>query len=368
MIKNSIAKSRREFLKAGTALGLGSLALHRPLKAQPTYQWKMVTTWPKNFPGLGTGAENLAKRISTLSQGRIQVRVFGAGELVPATGVFDAVSRGTAELGHGAPYYWKGKHPATSFFAAIPFGLNAMEMTAWIKFGGAQKLWDELYSSFGVLGRSSGSTGAQMGGWFKRPINSIADFKGLKMRIPGLGGDVLRNLGVTVVQLSGGEIFQALQTGNIDATEWVGPYNDLAFGLQQVSKLYYGPGWHEPGTIIECLMNKKAFESLPKDLQAVVHAACDAASDDMISEFTFRNSLALETLVSKHQVQVKEFSPEILKKLSEVSKQVIDGLAAADPFTKKVFESFLQFRKQAMSWSKVGEESLAKARFVNWTH
>jgi TRAP-type mannitol/chloroaromatic compound transport system substrate-binding protein len=352
---------RREFL---TTASVASAAIVAPqwASAQTSLQWKMVTTWPKNFPGLGTGAESLARKIESLSGGRLKVRVFGAGELVPPMGVFDAVSRGTVEMGHGAAYYWKGKHEASQFFAAIPFGMNAVEMNAWLKFGGGQKLWEELYASFGLVGFAAGNTGVQMGGWFNKEIKSPADFKGLKMRMPGLGGDVLRSLGCTVVNLAGGEIFQALQTGSIDATEWVGPYNDLAFGLQQISKFYYFPGWHEPGTTIEAMINKKAFDALSKDLQAIVREACAAAHDEMLAEMTLRNASALETLIQKHKVQLRRFSDETLKQLEGKSQEVVRAIAAKDSFTKKVFDSFLNARRQSMLWSKNGEEAFAASR------
>ena len=196
--------------------------------------------------------------------------MYGAGELVPAFEVFDAVSRGTAEMGHGAAYYWKGKSEAAQFFAAVPFGMNAQEMNAWFYYGGGLELWREIYAPFGLMPAPAGNTGVQMGGWFNKEINRLDDLKGLKMRIPGLGGEVLRRAGGTPVNLPGGEIFTALQTGAIDATEWVGPYNDLAFGLHKAAKYYYYPGWHEPGTTLEAIVNKQAFDALPKDLQSIV--------------------------------------------------------------------------------------------------
>ena len=227
------------------------------------FEWKMVTSWPKNFPGLGAGANHLGRTLEAMSGGRIKVRVYGAGELVPPLGVFDAVSRGTAELGHSAAYYWKGKHEATQFFAAVPFGLTATEMNGWLRYGGGQELWDELYGQFDLKPFSAGNTGVQMGGWFNREITSTADFSGLKMRMPGLGGEVLSRLGAAISNIPGGEIFQALKTGVIDATEWAGPYNDLAFGFHQAADYYYWPGWHEPGTTIEAMVNKPAFDELP---------------------------------------------------------------------------------------------------------
>ena len=236
---------------------------------QKTYKWKLVTTWPKNYPGLGTAPENFAKKVEAMSGGRIQIKVFGAGQLVPAFEVFDAVSQGTAEVGHGAAYYWTGKSKATGFFTSVPFGLNAQEMNGWLHYGGGLELWRELYSPFNLIPFAGGSTGVQMAGWFNREINSMEDIKGLKMRIPGLGGDVITRAGGVSVTMPGGELYTSMQTGVIDATEWVGPYNDLAFGFHQVAKYYYYPGWHEPGPVLELIVNKDAYATLPEDLSLI---------------------------------------------------------------------------------------------------
>ena len=234
-----------------------------------TINWKMVTTWPKNFPGLGTGAEFLANKINQMSGGRLVVKVYGANELVPAFEVFDAVSSGTAQMGHGAAYYWKGKVPEAQFFGAVPFGMNANEMNAWLYHGGGLELWQETYKPFGLKPLPAGQTGVQMGGWFNKEVNTTEDIKGLVMRIPGLAGEVLSRAGGTPQVLPGAELFTALQTGTIDATEWVGPYNDLAFGLYQAAQFYYYPGWHEPTACLEAIINQQAFDALPEDLQAV---------------------------------------------------------------------------------------------------
>ncbi len=250
--------------------------------APKTYTWKMVTAWPKNYPGLGTGAERIAERITALSGGRLTVKVYAAGELVPALEVFDSVSRGTAEMGHGAAYYWRGKVPAAQFFTSIPFGLSTQEMNAWLNKGGGQQLWEEAYAPFGVLPLAAGNSGMQMGGWFNKEINSLQDLRGLKIRTPGLGGEVLTRLGATTVNLPGGEIFTALQTGAIDATDWVSPYNDLAFGLHKAARYYYYPAWQEPQAVIEMLVSKKAFEALPADLQAIVREVALASNQAML--------------------------------------------------------------------------------------
>ncbi|WP_369599998.1 TRAP transporter substrate-binding protein [Hahella sp. SMD15-11] len=330
--------------------------------AQETYQWKLVTSWPKNFPGLGEAPERFAKEVERMSNGRLKIKVYGAGELVPALEVFDAVSRGTAEMGHAAAYYWKGKVPAAQFFATVPFGLTAQELNAWIMYGGGMELWKEVYAPFGVIPFLGGNTGVQMGGWFNKEINSLDDLKGLKMRIPGLGGEVLQRAGGTPVQLPGGEIFTALQTGTIDATEWVGPYNDLAFGLHKAAKYYYYPGWHEPGTSLEFTVNKKAFESLPSDLQAIIEVATRMVNQDMLDEYTARNQSALDELVNKHGVVVKKFPDEVLKELETLSRQTLDELAAKDPMTKKVYESYKAFRANVVKYHHISEQAYINAR------
>jgi len=332
------------------------------------FDWKMVTTWPANFPGLGTGAESLARMIERTSGGRIRIRVYGAGELVPALEVFDAVRNGTAQMGHGAAYYWKGKHEATQFFAATPFGMNAQERNAWMYYGGGLRLWQQLYEDkfsegqFGLVPHPAGNTGIQMGGWFNREINSLGDLQGLKMRIPGLGGEVLRRAGGTPVNLPGGEIFTALKTGSIDATEWVGPYNDLAFGLYQAAKYYYYPGWHEPGSTMEAIFNKAALNELPDDLRQLVFTACRAVNDDMLAEFTARNNEALAVLVEDHGVELRLFPDEVLRRLHALSLEVIGELAAADPYVQQVWASQQAFLKQARAWHDVSEFAYYRAR------
>ena len=365
---------RRDFL--GTA-GAGALLTggvlsgcgqeSTPQKAasaapEETIEWKMVTTWPKNFPGLGTGANNLARLIGEMSGGRLKVKVYGAKELVPPFEVFDAVSSGTAEMGHGAAYYWKGKSEAAQFFAAVPFGMTAQEMNAWLYYGGGMELWEEVYAPFGVVPAAAGNSGLQMGGWFNKEINGVADLQGLKMRIPGLGGEVLKRAGGTPVNLPGGEIFTSLQSGTIDATEWVGPYNDLAFGLYKAAQYYYYPGWHEPGTTIECMYNRQAFEALPADLQSIVSSACRVANADMLAEYTARNNTALQTLVNEHNVDVREFPRPVLDKLRTISEEVVAEIAAQDALSAKVYESYQTFRKQVVAWHDISERTSLNVR------
>lgn len=355
---------RREWLRAGgiATLGAGLAACGaRPSAeraapvSQPIRQWKMVTTWPANFPGLGSGATRLAELITKASAGRIVVKVLAAGELVPAFETFDAVSRGTAELGHGASYYWKGKAAAAPFFCAIPFGMNAQEMNGWLYYGGGLELWRQLYAPFNLVPFPAGNTGVQAAGWFNREINSVQDLAGLKMRIPGLGGEVMARVGATPVNLPGGELFQALQSGTIDAAEWVGPYNDLAFGLHRVAKYCYMPGWQEPGPTLECIINKDAFEALPEDLQLIVEVCCRAVNDSMLAEFTARNQQALETLVDEHQVQFRTLPGSVIAALRQATAEVIAEITARDAFAHTVWTSYSRFQRSAWNWHRLSE-------------
>ncbi len=329
---------------------------------QKTFKWKMVTTWPKNFPVLGTAPERFAKNVEAMSNGRIKIRVYGAGELVPAMEVFDAVSRGTAELGHGGAYYWKGKIPEAQFFTTVPFGFTAQEMNGWLHYGGGIELWRELYAKFGLEPLAAGNSGVQMGGWFNKEINSMDDLKGLKMRIPGLGGEVFQRAGGVPVMLPGGEVFTALQTGAIDATEWVGPYNDLAFGFFKAAKYYYYPGWHEPGATLEMMINQKAMAELPADLQAIVRVAARECNQDMLDEFTARNASSLETLVTEHKVELRPYPQAVLDELQALSAQVVEEEANKTEMGKKVYASFKAFRDSIAKYHDITERAYINAR------
>ncbi|WP_343351771.1 TRAP transporter substrate-binding protein [Pseudomonas sediminis] len=326
-----------------------------------TFNWKMVTSWPKNFPGVGVGAERFAKLVDEMSNGRLKVKVYAAGELVPAMEVFDAVSRGTAEMGHGAPYYWKGKVPAAQFFCASPFGPNAQEMNAWLHRGGGQQLWEEVYKPFGVLPMACGNTGVQTAGWFNKEMNSVDDFKGLKMRTPGLGGEVLTKMGGTVVNMPAGEIFTAMQTGAIDATEWIGPYNDLALGLHKAAKYYYTPGWQEPSVLFELDVNIKAWETLPADLQAIVRAAARDVNGDMLDDYNAKNMEAMEQLKADG-VEVRRLPDEVLARLKEVAAEVVDASAAADPAATKVWEHQKAYLKRLYEYAESNEKDIYNIR------
>ncbi|OKL43989.1 TRAP transporter substrate-binding protein [Pseudovibrio exalbescens] len=356
---------RRSFLKnAGLAAGAtaGAASLAAPALAQGKRELTMVTTWPKNFPGLGTGAQRVADRITNATDGRLTVKLFAAGELVPAFESFDAVSSGTADMYHGADYYWQGKHKAYPFFTAVPMGLTANELDAWINIGEGQALWDELAAQFNVKPFMAGNTGLQMGGWFNKEINSLEDMKGLKMRMPGLGGEVLRRLGATAVALPGGEIFPALQSGAIDATEWVGPWNDLAFGFYKIAKFYYYPGFHEPGAGLSCGINMDVWNSFSDSDKALVRDACLAENNYMFSEFNYNNGAALDTLVNKHGVQLKEFSPEVFDAIGKVSEEVVAEVANEDDLSKRIYDSYIKARKEIGGWINTSEGAYMDAR------
>jgi len=350
--------SRRQFLKtagvataAGAAMTIGAPAVHASTK----YQWKMVTTWPPNFPVMGEGAVMLAKWIETMSEGRLKIQVYGAGELVPALEAFNAVSAGTVEMGHGASYYWAGKSQAAQFFAAVPFGMNAQGMNAWLYAGGGQELWDEVYGAFNLKPFPAGNTGVQMGGWFRKEIKSVADIKGLKMRIPGLGGKVITKLGGSSINVAGGEIYSNLERGVIDATEWVGPYHDYLMGFYKVAKFYYYPGWHEPGTVLESFVNKKAFNSLPKDLQEIITTAMYRSNAWMLAKFEAKNNEYLQKLIHDHKVNLKPFPKDVLNAFKKASIEVIEEIISKDPISKKVYNSFNAFSKKVDDWAKISE-------------
>jgi len=325
--------------------------------SQERFSWKMVTAWPPSFPGLGTGADTLARYLEELSGGRLQLEIYPAGALVPALEIFDAVSSGTAELGHSGAYYWRGKAEATQFFTTIPFGMNCLETNAWLYYGGGLEFWREAYRPFGLLPFPVGSSGVQMGGWFNRPIDSIEDLRGLKMRMPGIGGEVLQRAGGVPITIAGSEIFTALQTGAIDATEWVGPYNDVAFGLHRAARYYYYPGWQEPGSILECMVNQDAYDSLPPDLQAIIRVACQAANLDMLSEFNARNAAALEQIAADDSVELRQFPDSVLARLKELTYEVMDDLAARDPLSARIWESYRTFMEHSRAWQRISEQA-----------
>ncbi|HAF91073.1 MAG: ABC transporter substrate-binding protein [Pseudomonadales bacterium] len=363
---------RRELLTAA-GLGLGAAALagckddsapagSAPAAAEQRFRWKMVTSWPENFPGLGTTAQHFADTVERLSNGRLSIQVFAAGALVPALEVFDAVSGGTAELGHSAAYYWKGKSAAAPFFTAVPFGMNAQEMNAWLYEGGGLALWQKAYDPLGVVPLPCGNTGVQMAGWFNKEINSLDDLQGLKIRMPGFGGEVLSRAGATTVNLPGSEIFTSLQTGVIDATDWVSPYNDLAFGLHKAAQFYYYPGWQEPCAVLELTINKQKLAELPDDLRSIVINAARSTNQAMLDEYGRRNAEALHTLVDEHNVQLRRLPDAVLERLRDISADVLEETAAMDPLNREVWDSMQAFREKIQAWHAISEKAMYDLR------
>ena len=329
---------------------------------QKQYNWRLVTAWPKNYPGLGMAPERIADLVEEMSNGQMKITVYGAGEQVPAFGVFDAVSSGSHQMGHSGGYFWKGKVPAAQFFTGVPFGLTADEINAWTNRGGGLELWREIYEPFNIYPIPAGNTGTQMFGWFNKEINSLEDIKGLKMRIPGIGGEVLKRAGGIPVTLPGGELFTALQTGVIDATEWVGPYNDLTFGFQQTAKYYYYPGWHEPGSMLELLINKDAWDSLPKHLQVIIETASKAVNQDILDEYTARNNKALRELVDVHGVELRRLPDDVIAEFKIIANEILEENAYEDETVNKVYQSYLKFKNEVSEYHKVSEDAFVEAR------
>ena len=327
-----------------------------------TYKWRLVTSWPKNYPGLGMAPEKIANLVEEMSNGQMQITVYGAGEQVPAFGVFDAVSSGSHQMGHSGGYFWKGKVPAAQFFTSVPFGLTADEINAWVNRGGGLELWREIYEPFNIYPIPAGNTGTQMFGWFNKEINSLEDVKGLKMRIPGIGGEVLKEAGGIPVTLPGGELFTALQTGVIDATEWVGPYNDLTFGFHQAAKYYYYPGWHEPGPMLELLINMDAWNSLPKHLQVIIETATKAVNQDTLDEYLARNNQALTELVEVHGVELRKLPDDVIEEFRAISNEILSDLAEEDEVIAKVYDSYIEFKNNVTEYHKISEDSFIEAR------
>ncbi len=355
---------RRSFIKkAGVATGAAAATtLAAPAIAQERIEVAMVSTWPRDFPGLGTGAQRLAANLSAMTDGRIQVQYFAAGERVGAFDSFDEVAAGNAQMYHAADYYWKGKHPAWAYFTAVPFGLTYDEINAWIHFGGGQELWDELAGGFGLKCLAAGNTGVQMGGWFNKEINSADDLKGLKMRIPGLGGDVMAKLGASPVSIPGGQIYENLVSGAIDATEWVGPWNDSFMKFYEAAKYYYYPGMHEPGSMLALGMNASWWGGLSKTDQLIITAAAGLENDLMMSEYNAKSGAALKDLVENQGVQLREFNDDVYDAFFEASEEVFETTSDHSDLAKRTHESFLGARKDLGAWSKLTIQSYIAQR------
>jgi TRAP-type mannitol/chloroaromatic compound transport system substrate-binding protein len=361
------AMKRRNFLVSASIAAAAS-SLPAPAIAQGVREIKLATSWPKDLPGLGTSAARLAKWITEASGGRLQVEVLAAGEMIGPFEVFDAVSEGVVEMYHSAEYYWKDRSPAFNFFAAVPFGLTAGEMNSWIYRGGGQALWDELGADFNIKPLMAANTGVQMAGWFGKPVTSIDSYKELRYRMPGLGGEVLRRVGAVVVNLPVGEIVRALESGAIDASEWIGPWNDIALGLHNATKFYYYPGFHEPGTVLSLGINKKLWDSLAADERQLISAAAAAENSFSVAEFNARNSAALKTLINEHGVNVQKLDDAILRELGKISGELLTEVSQRDPLTRRVYESFINFRRDAVRWGELSERGYLNARSLKFEY
>nr|WP_155129332.1 TRAP transporter substrate-binding protein [Pseudovibrio flavus] len=349
--------------------GLGAAAtgatLASPAIATGNLEIKLVGAFPKGFPGVGTSAERLAKRIEAMSDGTIKVAYHGGGEIVPPFEVFSAVSSGTVEIGHNAPYYQVGQIRSTMYFTAMPYGLDATEQSGWLRYGGGQELWDEAYAPFGVKPFYAGNSGTQAGGWFKKPIEKLDDLVGLKMRIAGLGGDIMRRLGVSTVLTPPPEIYPALQSGVVDAAEFVGPWNDMALGLYRIAPYYYLPAFHEPGAGLEMIVNKDFYEGLTAQQQTILANAAMAQAEDTTAEFRYNNARVLTAMIEQG-AKVSAFPPDVVEALGEATREILAAYPGDDELTQRIHNSYIEFMRQAAFYAKNVEGQLYKDRATVW--
>jgi TRAP-type mannitol/chloroaromatic compound transport system substrate-binding protein len=353
--------TRRTLARGGAAAAVG--AMGAPAIAQnDKRRWRMVTSWPKRLPGPGMSAERIAERVGKLSGGRLEITVSAAGEIVPAFEVLDAVGSGVAEMGHTAAFYWQGKELAAAFFTTVPFGLTPNEHVAWIDAGGGQALWDEIYAPFGVKPFMGGNTGVCMGGWFRREIKGRDDVRGLKIRSLGLGGEVYRRLGAIPQTTAPGEILVALQSGVLDAAEFVGPGSDIALGLFRFAPFYYGPGFNKPNGTGECIVSLKAWQTLDPEMQAIVMNACAAEASYALAEMERLNIEALAVLKTRDNVQLRTFPSDLIAAARGQAGEVLGELAGKSASAKKVHESYMGFRDKVSAWSRISLQAVLEAR------
>lgn len=352
---------RRHFLTGTAAAASGALITAAPAIASGKIEWKLPSSFPAKAPGVGTNVVSFAKRVEEMSGGRLTLKVYSGGELVPPFSVEDAVQKGTAEIGHSTPYYAAGKNAALHFFSTVPFGMTATEHTAWLQFGGGQTLWDEIYAERGLVPFYSGNSGAQSAGWFKKEINKVEDLSGLNMRIAGLGGEAMRKLGTNAVLIPPPEIFPSFKSGAIDAAEWVGPMLDQAFGLNKIAKYCYTPAFHEPGAALEVVVNKDAWDELPADLQAVVRNAAAATSVETLAQFDYFNVQAMQQLKDKG-VEFRQFPDEVVAALRQAVDEVMAEQAEDSPAFAKVRESYNSFLNPAISYANAFQGAVYRQR------
>ncbi|MGD1869661.1 MAG: TRAP transporter substrate-binding protein [Neomegalonema sp.] len=349
---------RRVFLAAAGAAPM----LCAPALAQARREMTIVSTWPRDYPGLGVSAQNLAARIETLTEGRIKVSYFAAGERVGAFDAFDAVAAGDADAYIGAEGYWKGKHPGFPFFQTVPMGLTHNEMLAWISHLGGQALWDELAGEFGVKGLLCGGTGVSMGGWYNTKIESADDLKGLRLRVPGLASDVFARLGASPVSLPGGQIYENLVSGTVDAAEWVGPWADYALKLFEAARYYYYPGVHEPGGMVSFGVNRGWWDALSAVDQEIITAVCEAETTRLIAEYDARNGAFLDKLVREQGVELQAFPDDVSVAFAQAAAAVYAELTDYDALTGRIFQSFADARRTIGRWKSVSDAPFLRAR------
>ena len=351
---------RRDLLLGGTAATAGSLPA--PAIAQGLKEFKLVTSWPRGTRGVDTSVERLARSITVLSDGRLKVAHYPADTLVRAFEVFDAVATGAADMYHTDEVYFADKSPALNFFCAVPYGLTADELCSWIAFGGGQALWDEVDAQFNIKPLMAFNAGVQMGGWFTKEVNTPADFKGLRYRMPELGAEVLRRMGATVVTIPVGEIVGALRSGAIDASEWVGPWMDMDLGLHTAADYYYYPGFHEPGTNLALGINKTLWDSLTTSERVVIEAAAQAELNRSLAECNAENVKSLKLLRADNHIKIRRFNDELIKTFGKLSKEVLADTAAKDPLTRKVYDSYMAFLSGVMDWGELSETGYRDTR------
>ena len=350
---------RRTFMRKGalgTVAAATGTALAAPAIAQesPSVTWRLTSSFPKSLDTIYGAAETMANYVRGMTDGKFTIQVFAGGEIVPGLQAMDAVSAGTVEACHTASYYYWGKDPTFAFATAVPFGLNMRMQNAWFYYGGGNELLNEFYAGYNIVAHPCGNTGAQMGGWFRKEINTVDDLKGVKMRIGGFGGKVLERLGGVPQQIAGGDIYPALEKGTIDATEWVGPYDDEKLGFFKVAPYYYYPGWWEGGPTVHFMFNKAAYEGLPKAYQALLRTACQAEDADMLQKYDYKNPLALKSLVA-NGAQLRPFSQEILEACFNAAQEVYAEMTATNPGFKKIYDSMVAFRADHYLWTQVAE-------------
>jgi TRAP-type mannitol/chloroaromatic compound transport system substrate-binding protein len=356
---------RRDFLKtAGVGLAAGAAAAPARAAELPELKWRMASSFPKSLDTIFGGGEQFAKRVEQLTQGGLQIRVFAGGEIVPGLQVLDAVQQGTVECGHSAGYYYVGKNKAFAFDTAVPFGLTARQQNAWFYYGGGLDLMRDFYKEYGVVNFPLGNTGTQMGGWFRKEINSLADLKGVKMRIPGIGGEIMARLGAVPQALAGGDIYPALEKGTIDAAEWVGPYDDEKLGIYKVARHYYYPGWWEGGPTLSLYIGSKEWDKLPEFYKQCITAAAAEANLHMLAEYDAKNPAALGRLL-KSGAQLHPYPKDLLEAALKAANELYDEEAGKNPAFKKIYESWKRFRNDEFQWFRVAEATYGNFTFNN---